>query len=219
MKRQFFTIICAVSFLLSTWLIPAKAQTDYAGYLGIKPGDSFTYTYTLTPVDITHQSPMSVDLPFVIESIVDINSTSCNVTYNISYKVLVDGIPKDQVNRTKIMLSNTINASNIAAYIYSLKSPWEVFFINMNTGIRKVTLSNATEEIGTGHIAWTDKGNLDNATLHTQVGGIPCTISIVIKTSPPVPGYSPAIIVMIMIIPTAWLAYKVVKKSSRKKNE
>ncbi len=221
MKKAIPIIFIAVTLLLAAFPIRTSAAAAYESYLSIREGSTFTYTYDVIPNDQTHQSSLTVNLPFVINTIEDINSSACNVTYTVTYKVLVDGIPKDQAHMTTRTISNSTNTTRL---IYEATDPWQLFFIdNINTTVRSVDIpANASLPIGTGgFIQWDNDGVLSIAYIHTVIDGAICTVSIrrTLPSSSSVPGYSTALILIVAAIPTALLAYKIAKKARRERIE
>ncbi|MBN2153056.1 MAG: hypothetical protein JW839_16510 [Candidatus Lokiarchaeota archaeon] len=218
MKKSVPIIFAICTVFLVAWQFPAVVQGSYTDYLAIKPGDAYTFTYTVIPRDQSHQSILSVDLPFVINSIDDITNSSCNVTYTATYKILVDGVPKDHAQVTVRTISNSTNSTQ---YVYEAKSPWELFFTNnqpTNTTARTVNVpANASLDIGYGTITWTDGGVLSQAVFYTSIDGVDCTVQITQKAAGGgnVPGYSGAIILIVASIPTALLVHKVARRARR----
>ncbi len=221
MKKTVPIIFTIVSIFLVAWPIPARAQVDYDDYLSIKPGDTSAFTYTVIPNDQSHQSILSVDLSLVITTIEDINSTTCNVTYTVNYKNLVDGIPKDQAVETTRTIYNPMNSSD---YVRNATSPWGLFFTNNNDTTTNRTVNvpaSANWSIGSGYITWGKDGVLDVAYFHTVIGGMGCSVEIKPKGDGGggVPGYSTAIIIIVAVIPTTLLAYKITRKAHHAKDD
>jgi hypothetical protein len=221
MKKAIPAILIAMVILLAA-CPTTTAAGSYSKYLSIRPGNAYTFGYTVTPDDQSHQSPMSVDIPITINTIVDIVvNVSCYVTYTATYKVLVDGIPENRARVTTRTLNNTINST---WYVYNATTPWELFFTNnRNNSItpRKVIIPvNASPQMGTGFVEWDASGVLKTAYFRTvidSVGG--CQVTIVNKTGSGggVPGYSTVLILIVAAIPTALLANKIAKKARRER--
>jgi hypothetical protein len=221
MKKVTPIIFIVVALLLATCPTRTTAAATYENYLSIRAGQTFTFFYVVTPEDDAHQSPLSVDIPITINTIEDlVTNVSCNVTYTATYKVLVDGIPKDQAHMTTRMLNNSINSTE---YVRDAKNPWELFFTNnKETTNRSVVVPvSANWSIGSGYVTWLTSGVLSAAYFHTVIDGAECLVTIAIKTSSGggVPGPSTALILVVAAIPTALLAYRIGKKARREKVE
>jgi hypothetical protein len=223
MKKAVPIIFAIFMILFTTWPIPARAQTDYINYLSIRPGDIYFFTYSVNPAepaDQAHQSQLSVDFKIEINSIMDINNASCNITYTAAYQILVDGVPTNQVQVTTRTIANNTNSTQ---YVYTAANPWDLFFTN-NVGITNRTVDvplSANLTIGYGYITWDEYGVLSIAYFHTQIDGVGCLVTITKKTSnsAAVPGYSTALILVVAAIPTTLLACKIARKARRERIE
>jgi hypothetical protein len=217
MKKNIAIIFIAAALLLLATCPTSTAAPWYESYLSIRPGNTFSFTYTMNPDDQSHQSPLSVDLSFVINTIVDnADNASSNITYTATYKVLVEGIPKDQAHVTTRTISNSTNST---AYVYNATTPWELFFTNnRNTTARTVDVpANKSLDIGYGYVTWDVDGVLSIAYFYTLIDGAGCLVTILRKApgGGAVPGYSTALILIVAAIPTALLAYKIARKAHR----
>lgn len=218
--KQKIPIFLALATVLFIAMCPAgNVRAAYTTFLSddVRQGKSFIFTYTVTPVDQSRQSPLSVDIPIVIDSVMDINATACNVTYTATFKILVNGIPKDHVQQTIRTITNAINSTE---YVYTAKSPWDLFFTNNNTATtaRRVNIpSNASLDIGYGTIVWGYNGVLNMTFIRTVINGMDCFVSITQKISGPpgVPGYSEVLVWVFAAIPVAVIGYKIYKKLQR----
>ncbi|MEX2683555.1 MAG: hypothetical protein Q6373_018405 [Candidatus Sigynarchaeota archaeon] len=224
MKRTVPLALIAAVLLFAMCSTEVRADPGYEKFMSIKPGETYIFTYTVIPKDPqAHQSQMSTDITFVINTIVDIAiNYSCNLTYTASFKMLVNGIATDHVERITRFITNSTNSTE---YVYNATNPLELFFMNNNKTISKRTVivpENASLDIGYGSITWDAKGVLNAADFHTQIDGIGnCLIQIRQKAAgaPPVSGYSMVLILVIAAIPTALLVNKFTKKVRRENIE
>nr|MDO8110687.1 hypothetical protein [Candidatus Sigynarchaeota archaeon] len=212
-------ILCFLFTLFMFMLIPATC-TDTPGYLGFKQGDTYTFTYLVIPSNETPRVPKSVDLPFTIVNIMEINNTECNVTYETRYKILVDTIPQDVVNQTSVIINNV--SMNLFNYVNSSSSPWGIFFTNKTNGqalyAKNLTLYPANNSrLGNGTLSWDYRGILSYALLTTRINETESMVMITLKAPGAVPGF-PTPVIFGVLIGTVVIVVTLTTRKIRKKS-
>ncbi|MHA1749815.1 MAG: hypothetical protein ACTSYF_14390 [Promethearchaeota archaeon] len=222
LKQKIKSLKFSLPFImLSLLVIPMNCLVvaDFNDYVGLEKGDSLKFNYTLdlvNPSDMNHFFKKGINFKIDVLDIQEISQSSSKINYSVSLDVVNNetGLVEKEIIYKNIMIYNDPDL-NLTERVLNASDPFDLIFINQNVNVQNVEIQNTA--LGNVSIRWNNKGVLEtcevytimNVTLRGETKEVP--VFIIIKPfTPSVDGYSPGIMILVIIaaMPVFFLIYK-----------
>lgn len=148
----------------------AGIASGQSGGPGYSPGNAFTFTYSIEPLNYTVRVPKTTSIPLTILTVAPAGGSTYNMTYSHAYKEMADGFPTDKVVNYSVLLKPVVNDSVAIERVNDSTNVLELVFLhNFSTSFSGNITGTNHPVLGNYSIKWKPSGVMEMGIFHVVI--------------------------------------------------